>query len=85
MIELVDPNDAPGAPENHYRIILSPSGLGFLRATAISARNNAPAPTAKMNLFCQRTHLGGSMRVAEMSFALPSAFPRRRHQVTSRS
>jgi hypothetical protein len=34
MIELVDPNDARAVRENHYLIILSPSEIEFLKATA---------------------------------------------------
>ena len=44
MIELVDPN-AGGVREDHYLIILAPSSVEFLTATAIPARHNAAAPT----------------------------------------
>ena len=44
MIELVDSN-AGGVRENHYLIILAPSRVEFLSATAIPARDNATAPT----------------------------------------
>lgn len=36
----------PGSVENHYLLVFSPSGFeGFLKATAIPAPANAPAPT----------------------------------------